>query len=190
MSWDPRDGYAMDEADRARMGTVRWGIVREFDPKRARVRVTFDGSEVDENDPQAAPQSAWLPWASWAAGHLRVWSPPAAGEQCLVLAPSGELTHAVAMPGVFAQKGEFPAPSDNPQHTLLAWDDGGYIRYERDTHRLILHASCVVRIEGNLLVTGDVYAGGVSLRKHRHTGVRRGGSTSDGPTGEEAPACQ
>ena len=188
MSWDPRDGYAMDESDRARMGTVRWGIVREFDPKRARVRVTFDGSEVDEDDPQAAPQSAWLPWASWAAGHLRVWSPPAAGEQCLVLAPSGELTHAVAMPGVFAQKGEFPAPSDNPEHTLMQWyeangEPAGFIRYERDTRRLILHAPCIVKIEGDLLVTGDVFAGDVSLRTHRHP-------NTGGPIGGASPQCQ
>lgn len=160
------------------------GTVTEFDPPRCRVRVRLAG------DDESAVRTGWLPWATWAAGHLRVWSPPAKGEQCLVLAPSGDMAQAVAVPAVFQQAGAFPAPSSNPQHTLLAWDDGGYIRYERDTHRMVLHAPCVVRIDGDLLVTGDVYSGGVSLRKHRHTGVRRGGSTSDGPTGGEAPACQ
>ncbi len=179
-----RDALALDAADWGRGGVVRMGTVTEFDPRRCRVRVRLAG------DDESAVRTGWLPWATWAAGHLRVWSLPAKGEQCLVLAPSGDLAQALAVPAVFQQAGAFPAPSDNPQHTLLQWDDGGFIRYERDTHRLILHASCVVRIEGDLLVTGDVFAGGVSLRKHRHTGVRRGGSTSDGPTGGEAPACQ
>lgn len=178
------DTLTLEAADWGRGGAVRLGTVTEFDAQRCRARVRIAG------DGEASVRTGWLPWATWAAGHLRVWSPPAKGEQCLVLAPSGDLAQAVAVPAVFQQAGAFPAPSDNPQHTLLQWDDGGYIRYERDTHRLILHASCVVRVEGDLLVTGDVYAGGVSLRKHRHTGVRRGDSTSDGPTGGEAPACQ
>ncbi|WP_114649105.1 phage baseplate assembly protein V [Pseudothauera hydrothermalis] len=178
------DALTLDAADWGRGGTVRLGTVKEFDRARCRVRVRLAGEDAD------AVTTGWLPWATWSAGHLRVWSPPAIGEQCLVLSPSGDLAQAVALPAVHQQDGPYPAPSDNPQHTLLAWDDGGYIRYERDTHRLILHASCVVRIEGDLMVTGDVYAGGVSLRRHRHTGVRKGASTSGGPTGGEAPSCQ
>lgn len=178
------DAITLDAADWGRGGVVRLGTVAAFDPQACRVRVRVAG-EGDQ-----AVRTGWLPWATWAAGHLRVWSPPANGEQCLVLAPSGDWAQAIAVPAVFQQRGAYPAPSNNPHHTLLQWDDGGYIRYERDTHRLILHASCVVRIEGDLLVTGDVFAGGVSLRKHRHAGVRRGDSTSDGPTGGEAPACQ
>lgn len=178
------DTLTLEAADWGRGGAVRLGTVTDFDAQRCRARVRIAG------DGETSVRTGWLPWATWAAGHLRVWSPPAVGEQCLVLAPSGDLAQAVAVPAVFQQAGAFPSPSSNPQHTLLLWDDGGYIRYERDTHRMVLHAPCVVRIEGDLLVTGDVFAGGVSLRKHRHTGVRRGDSTSDGPTGGEAPACQ
>lgn len=178
------DTLTLEAADWGRGGAVRLGTVIEFDAARCRVRVRIAG------DGAQGTLTGWLPWGTWAAGHLRVWSPPAVGEQCLLLAPSGDLEQAVAMPAVFQQQGAFPAPSDNPQHTLMQWDDGGYIRYERDTHRLIMGAPCVVRVEGDLMVTGDVFAGGVSLRRHRHTGVRRGDSTSDGPTGGEAPACQ
>lgn len=179
-----RDTITLDAADWGRGGAVRLGTVAEFDAARCRVRVRIAG----EGD--AAVRTGWLPWATWAAGHLRVWSPPAIGEQCLVLAPSGDMAQAVAVPAVFQRAGAFPAPSNNPRHTLLQWDDGGYLRYERDTHRMILHAPCVVRVEGDLLVTGDVFAGGVSLRRHCHTGVVAGDDTSGGPTGGEAPACQ
>jgi phage baseplate assembly protein gpV len=180
------DAMMLDAADWGRGSAVRLGVVAEADYARARVRVRISGEAGAEGE----AVTGWLPWATWAAGHLRVWSPPAEGEQCLVLAPSGDLAQAVAVPAVFQQAGDFPAPSDNPDHTILAWDDGGYIRYERDKHRMILSATCVVRVEGDLLVTGDVYAGGVSLRKHRHTGVVSGTGTSGAPTGGEEPPCQ
>lgn len=178
------DAITLDAADWGRGGAVRLGVVTAFDASRCRVRVRLAGDGDD------AVRSGWLPWATWAAGHLRVWSPPAMGEQCLVLAPSGDLAQAVAVPALHQQRGAYPAPSDNPNHTLLQWDDGGYIRYERDTHRLIMSAPCVVRIEGDLLVTGDVFAGDTSLRRHRHTGVVPGNGTSGRPTGGEAPSCQ
>lgn len=180
------DALTLDAADWGRGSAVRLGVVAEADYARARVLVRISGEAGSDGE----AVTGWLPWATWAAGHLRVWSPPAIGEQCLVLAPSGDLAQALAVPAVFQQSGAFPAPSDNPDHTILAWDDGGYIRYERDTHRMILSAPCVVRVEGDLLVTGDVYAGGVSLRKHRHTGVKSGNETSGGPTGGERPSCQ
>ncbi|GIX31371.1 MAG: hypothetical protein KatS3mg124_1843 [Porticoccaceae bacterium] len=178
------DILTLGAADWGRGSVVRLGTVLAFHAERCRVQVRISGGDQD------GVQTGWLPWATWAAGHLRVWSPPAQGEQCLVLAPSGDLAQAVAVPAVFQQRGAFPAPSDHPEHTLLLWDDGGYIRYERDTHRLILHAPCVVRIEGDLLVTGDVFAGGVSLRKHRHIGVEVGPGISGVPTGGEEPACR
>jgi phage baseplate assembly protein gpV len=186
------DALTLDAADWGRGSAVRLGVVAEADYANARVRVRISGEAAIEGEAEASGEAVtgWLPWATWAAGHLRVWSPPAEGEQCLVLAPSGDLAQAVAVPAVFQQRGAFPAPSDNPYHTILVWDDGGYIRYERDTHRMILSAPCVVRVEGDLLVTGDVYAGDVSLRKHQHTGVMSGTDISDAPTGGEEPPCQ
>lgn len=180
-----QDALTLDAADWGRGAAVRLGAVTAFDPGRCRVRVRLAGASDDDQ-----VVTGWLPWATWAAGHLRVWSPPAVGEQCLVLAPSGDLAQAVAVPAVFEQRGAYPAPSDQVAHTLIQWDDGGYIRYERDTHRMVLHAPCIVRIEGDLLVTGDVYAGDVSLRGHIHGGVRRGTATTDGPEGGGPPACQ
>lgn len=128
------DDITLSTADWGRGGAVRLGTVIAFDAARCRARVRVAG------DGDGAVRTGWLPWATWAAGYLRVWSPPSEGEQCLVLAPSGDMGQAVAVPAVFTQRGRFPAPSSNPYHTLLAWDDGGLIRYERDTHRMFLHA--------------------------------------------------
>jgi len=38
-----------------------------------------------------------------------------------------------------------------------------------------------VKIEGEVEATGDVTAGGISLMRHPHGGVQRGGSETDGP---------
>ena len=141
------DTLTLEAADWGRGGAVRLGTVTDFDAQRCRARVRIAG------DGETSVRTGWLPWATWAAGHLRVWSPPAVGEQCLVLAPSGDMAQAVALPAVFQQQRPgFAAPSDNPQHTLLAWDDGGYIRYERDTHRLYLHAPEQIHVTAGGLV--------------------------------------
>lgn len=134
------DTLTLEAADWGRGGAVRLGTVAEFDAQRCRARVRIAG------DGETSVRTGWLPWATWSAGHLRVWQAPAIGEQCLVLAPSGDKAQAVALPAVFQQAGAFPAPSSNPQHTLLQWDDGGYIRYERDTGRLFIHAPNLIRI--------------------------------------------
>jgi phage baseplate assembly protein V len=142
------DALTLDAADWGRGSAVRLGVVAEADYARARVRVRISGEVGVEGE----AVTGWLPWATWAAGHLRVWSPPAEGEQCLVLAPSGDLAQAVAVPAVFQQLGDFPAPSDNPKHTVLQWDDGSYIRYERDTHRMFIHASDQIHLTAGALI--------------------------------------
>lgn len=42
-------------------------------------------------------------------------------------------------------------------------------------------ASVSAQIEGDVRTTGDVVAGAISLQGHKHGGVQRGGSTTDGP---------
>jgi len=151
------DALTLDAADWGRWAIVRLGVVADADYARARVRVRISGEAGADGE----AMTGWLPWATWAAGHLRVWSPPAVGEQCLVLAPRGDLAQALAVPAVFQQAGSFPAPSDNPFHTILAWDDGGYIRYERDTHILAIHAPKQIHITAGSLI--KIQAGRVEI---------------------------
>lgn len=119
MSYDPRDAYLAADTDRARSGGFRLGTVIETDFGRARVKIDQGGGAVTD----------WIPWVTWAAGRLKVWSPPVVGEQALVLAASGELDQAVAVPAAFSQQGQFPAPSSDPDETLIKWEDGSLIRY-------------------------------------------------------------
>ena len=73
-----------------RAGTV--AEVRHGKPARCRVRT----GDLLTN---------WVPWmAGRAGGKRRQWRPPEIGEQCLLLAPGGDLMNAVAMPGLHSDK--------------------------------------------------------------------------------------
>jgi phage baseplate assembly protein V len=144
------DALMLDAADWGRGSTVRLGVVAEADYARARVRVRISGGAAGadalvsalisgEDGTSGEAVTGWLPWATWAAGHLRVWSPPAEGEQCLVLAPSGDLAQAVAVPAAFQQRGAFPAPASDPKLTLLKWEDEAYLSYQYEKHELIVY---------------------------------------------------
>lgn len=168
----------ISEGDRRGGGSYRLGTVTAFDAARCRVRVRLDDGV----------ETAWLPWAALSAGLLKIWNPPALGEQIQVQSPSGDLHNAVACPSVFCEAN--PAPSHNPEHTLLAWADGGYIRYERDTHRMYLGAQCGVRIDGDLIVSGDVMTSSVSLNSHVHGGVQPGGGLTGMGIGAGILPCE
>lgn len=176
-----KDVRGLSEGDRRSGSGVRPGKVLEIQVSGSgvRVRVKLDDGVTSD----------FLPWMTWAAGTLRVWSPPTLGEQVLVLSPSGEPHQGFVAPALFSQA--FPTPSTNLKHTLLQWQDGGYIRYESDTRRMYLHAPCDVRVEGNLIVSGDVMAqgGGLSMVNHRHPGIEPGGAmTQPGVIGGQ-PSC-
>ncbi len=95
MSWQASDN------ERRREGLVRYGRVTEVDPAKARARVTFGGES----------KSAWLPWLAQGAGTVSAWSPPAVGEQVVVMAQSGDTAQAVIVGSVFS--GQNRAPSDD-----------------------------------------------------------------------------
>lgn len=176
-----KDVRGLSEGDRRSGSGVRPGKVEEIQVSGSGVRVRVMLDEGVTTD--------FLPWMTWAAGELRVWSPPTLGEQVLVLSPSGETHQGFVAPALFSQ--DNPAPTTNLKHTLLRWRDGGYIRYETDTRRLYLHAPCDVRIEGNLIVSGDVIGGGgaLSLLKHKHPGIEPGGGMTQVGVIGGTPRC-
>jgi len=84
---------------------------------------------------------------------------PAEGEQVLVLSPGGDLAQAVAICGIFAG---IP-PATDPSAPRM--DLGGG----------------TLTIDGDVEVTGDVVASGISLVTHTHSGVQSGPSNTGGP---------
>ena len=180
----------LDDDDRHGLGpNVRYGRVAGVDLPAATCTVDIGG----DDDPLV---SGPIRWIETAAGRTRTWSPPAIGEQVLVLAPEGDLAAAIALRGV--RSDEFPAAGDSLRE-LIAFEDGTIFAYDPESHaaELILCAGGTVTltadggvtitgdvtIDGELTVTGDVKAGddAISLVEHVHGDVQAGSAKTGAP---------
>lgn len=97
--------FPQSETDRMLSGMLIFGTIEAVDYDNAQVRVR-SGDWV----------SAWLPWASQAAGEVRHWRPPSIGEQALILSPSGRPEQAGVIPGFYTT--QHAAPSNNANTVL------------------------------------------------------------------------
>ncbi len=138
-------------------------------------------------------RTAWLPWMAHQAGQDRTWWVPEIGSQVVIVAPSGNIDQGVILSGALYSDAN-PAPADTATVHRTIYADGAVIEYDRAAHRLTavlpaggeidLTAPGGVTINGDLVVTGDVNAGGaggVSLLHHKHDGVQSGGSLTNEP---------
>ncbi|AZV77889.1 phage baseplate assembly protein V [Parasedimentitalea marina] len=93
------------------------------------------------------------------AGAIQFWWMPSVGEQVMVGAPSGDMAQATILCSVFAGN----APSS----------DGGVPMINLGGGKMI--------VNGDIEVTGDVIASGVSLVHHTHNGIALGGADTGEP---------
>lgn len=160
--------YELAELERRLANILRYGVVYAVDLEESRVQVDVGGIVTD-----------WLPWLAPRAGRTRIWHPPEAGEQVLLLSPSGDLGQGMALVGIPSD--EFPAPSQDPDAHLADYLDGDtvieYHRTERVLRITFNNSPGTVRV-----TNGDVIADGVSLKHHIHGGVQRGGAQTDPPS--------
>lgn len=177
-------------------------MARNLDPEAAAGEVLRLGTiaSVDHANATCTVESGDiltgdLPWVAQRAGKVRHWSPPSVGEQCLLLAPEGDLGNGLVIVGLYSDA--CPPPSTDPNIILVEYDDGAVIAYDQATHALtaILPAGGTARIEadggisikgdvsieGSLATTGDVTAGDISLRNHPHDKVQAGSALSGKP---------
>jgi len=175
---------------------IRLGQISEVTLSPPRCKVRFADSEEGEGDGGETPPIRWL---GLRAGKTRAWSPPSVGEECLLLCPDGQIGNGVALLGL---NNDTNPPPGSTLAELVEFEDGAVISYDPEAHALsaILPAGATalveapggltirgpVSIEGDVTVTGDVtaddvFAGGTSLKTHRHGGVQGGGSQSGTP---------
>jgi len=82
--------------------------------------------------------TGWLPWFAPRAGQDRVWDPPEVGEAVMLLAPSGELSAGVVVPGLFSNGN---ANGDRAGLHRRTYDDGTVVEYDRENHTFTVDAS-------------------------------------------------
>lgn len=163
---------------------LRLGTIASVDHAGATCTVTSGDILTDD-----------LPWIAQRAGNVRIWSPPSIGEQCLLVAPEGDLAAGLVIVGLYSDA--CPPPSINPDVTLTEYPDGAIVAYDHVAHRLTatlpaggtvaIDAPGGVAIKGDLIVEGvitatdDVKAGAISLKDHKHGQVQAGAAQSGAP---------
>jgi phage baseplate assembly protein V len=172
---------------------LRAGTIADIDPEAPRCRVKTGGL-----------LTGWLPFFAPRAGSDSEWDPPSAGEQCLVLSPSGNPATGFVLYGIFSD--QFPAPDNNLARHRRKYRDGAIVEYDTATHTLTatlpdggtanltapggvnitgdVHITGNVAVEGLVSATEDVTAGAqnISLVNHRTKGVMPGSGLSEEPT--------
>lgn len=102
---------------------IRFGLIAEVDHANAKARVK-SGQIL----------TSFLPFITLRAGTTKTWSPPTVGEQCVILASSGELTTACILVGLYTQN----SPSHSPDVHVIEFEDGAKIEYNQSTGALVV----------------------------------------------------
>lgn len=175
----------------ARLGTV--AQVRHEAPARCRVQLGHNTTD-------------WLPWLAGraAAGQGAHWWPPVVGEQCLVLAPGGDLAQGIVLLGIYSDR--MPAPSDGASVERVQWSETAHAEYREGEHSTHTEQAIVLEVGGGCRIalsldtitlqagaatlrigpdritsSVDIEAQGISAVHHVHGGVRAGDDTTQEP---------
>lgn len=177
-------------------------MAQNLDPERLTGEVMRFGTiaSVDRGNATCTVESGdiitgELPWVAQRAGAVRTWSAPSIGEQCLLLAPEGDLACGLVIVGLYSDA--CPPPSSSADLTMAEFPDGAVISYDHATHILSANlpaggtvnitADAGVTINGPLIVNGpitaseDVVGAGISLKDHVHGQVQAGTAQSGKP---------
>ena len=135
---------------------IRFGTIAEVDLSAAKAKVQSGGILTD-----------FLPFLTLRTGSTVTWSPPTVGEQCVILAMSGELTTACVLVGMYTQN----APSNSADEHVIKFADGAVIKYNQVSGELsvtgiksaqitaaqVINIDCpIVNIKGNVNIQGAI----------------------------------
>lgn len=143
------------EADRRIANVLAVGKIVSIDNAKGRARVRIGDLETPP-----------IPVMQIRSGAIRMHWMPSVGEQVTLAAPSGDMARAFVM-GALPIDGNMVAPNAASPTMDLG---GGVLRVIGNIY-----------VDGNIEVTGDVVADGVSLVRHTHGGVQSGGSDTEEP---------
>ncbi len=174
----------LSELQRRLANLFRVGKVSEVNRTTGRVKVEFDGVTTP-----------WMPWQTARAGAVKNWSPPAVGEQVCVVSPMGELGAGFVMAGAINYETRAAPDSRENVERIDIPSGGAYeinvggakILADNGKVQLIVGGTTMelsggkITLNGDIEVTGDVKAGSISLKTHKHGGVLPGGAQTSTP---------
>lgn len=138
-----------------------YGVVTGYDPKAYAVKVTLQPPPPDRDD----VETGWLPIMSpWVGNGWGFYAPPAKGDQVLILFPEGDIDVGVCIGALYNDKDR---PLDVPQGEMWLQHAGGaFVKFLTNG---TIASKGTWNHDGDLNATGDVKAGNISLKTHKHT---------------------
>ncbi len=127
---------------------IRVATVLSVDPSTATIIAKI-------GDIQTQP----IKWATLGAhAQKSVWSPPAVGERCLLLAIGDDLVQSIALTGIFCA--DNPANGNEEKIYRTSYDDGTIVEYNANTNDLKadVQGTITINATGNIQVTTDADA--------------------------------
>ena len=151
----------------------RVGTVTGIDDVNQSVRVTFD--DLDDT------VSPWMQVSTRGAyKDDDYWMPDPDEQVMCMFMPTGNAEGYV----LFSVRGTANTPKAGAQgKRYVRFGDGAVVEYDRSANTMTINVPGPVNItaNGNVNVTGDVIADGISLKTHVHGGVTSGGSITSSP---------
>jgi phage baseplate assembly protein V len=117
------NGWGLGEIERRLASMVKVGVISAVDHAGKKIRVEAGGMN-----------SAWLPWPVDQGRNFKRWRPLRAGQQVVMVAPSGELAQASVIGMLYSSS--LDAPDTNPDLDLVLFEDGTRCQYDSAAHQL------------------------------------------------------
>jgi len=152
-------------------GQPRMGVVTSSDPATGTAKVLIQPEGV---------LTGWLPiLTQWSGAGWGIACPPSPGDQVLVVPQEGDTQHGVIVGRIYSNS--VRPPESNIGEIVLKHQSGSSLR---------LLNSGIVRIDGDLHVTGDVYDMHGSISRLRsnynnHVHLAAGGQSTSAPTPQD-----
>lgn len=120
-----------------------------------------------------ADESAELPWPADIGRNFVRWQPLRVGQQVIVACPSGDPALAVIIGNLYSSAIDTAETAE--ELDVIEFTNGNRIEHNVNTGEINIIAI------GNVNVTGDVIADGISLKHHKHSGVKAGADKTGVP---------
>ena len=158
--------------DSAIKNLIRVGRVSSVNAANCTARVAFEAQGIVSYDlPIIVPQTM----------KNKDYALPDVGEQVLcIFLPTGNAAGFI-LGSLYSTVDKPPLSSADKRGTTFS--DGTHIEYDRSSNTLMIDCKGPINIiaSGNVHVTGDVIADGISLKTHTHGGIIPGGGSTAGP---------
>lgn len=126
--------FSLSDIERRLANLVRIGVIDQVNEGERQIRVRSGGT-----------LTAWLPWPADVGRNFVRWRPLRAGQQVILVSPSGDLAQAVVAGMLYT--GAIGAPESSPDLDVVRFEDGTVLRYDSATSKLQIECVGDVQIQ-------------------------------------------